>query len=127
MIKSSFTRFILVGIANTAVGYSTTLFLHYALSLSPLLANTGGYLIGGLLSYFLNRHFTFASKRRHREALPRFALTVALCFALNLFVLEQALTFAPLPIAQLLANIAYTVSFYLASRFLVFRIHSKQI
>lgn len=127
MIASPFIRFLFVGLVNTAVGYGTTLFLHYALSFSPILANTGGYLVGGFLSYFLNRHFTFASKRRHREALPRFALTVVICFALNLFVLEQALIFTPLPIAQLFANIAYTVSFYLASRFLVFRTHAKQI
>lgn len=124
MINSSFIRFLLVGLANTSVGYCTTLFLHYALNLSPMLANTGGYVIGGMLSYFLNRRYTFASNRRHREALPRFALTVATCFALNLLILEQALAFTPLPIAQLFANIAYTVSFYLASRFIVFRPHA---
>lgn len=127
MINSSFIRFLLVGLTNTAVGYGTTLLLHYVFSLTPIQANTGGYVIGGVLSYILNRHFTFASKRRHREALPRFALTVAVCFALNLFVLEQALGFTPLPIAQLFANIAYTVTFYLASRFLVFRTQTKQI
>jgi len=126
MIDSSFIRFLLVGIANTAVGYGTIMFLHYAFGISPVVANTGGYLIGGLLSYMLNRRFTFASKRRHSEALPRFALTVGCCFVLNLIVLEQTLAFVPLPVAQAFASVTYTVAFYLTSRFFVFRPHTKQ-
>lgn len=127
MINSSFIRFLMVGIANTAIGYGTTMLLYYSIEISPFIANAGGYLIGGLLSYTLNRRFTFASKRRHREALPRFALAVAFCFGLNLIVLEQALAFAPLPIAQAFANIAYTFAFYLVSRFVVFRTQPDQI
>lgn len=121
----SFTsvRFVLVGAANTAVGYLTIMLLYYGLGASPVSANVGGYLIGALLSYTLNKKFTFASARPHTEALPRFGLTVVVCFLLNLMVLELCLTAFLLPVAisQALAICAYAIAFYFASRFLVFR------
>ena len=123
MINSSFVRFALVGLANTLVGYTVILLLHYGLGISPVLANTGGYLIGFLLSYGLNRSFTFVSKRPHVQALTRFGLAAACCFVLNLMVLEFSVSVIALPIvfAQALAVGSYTVAFYLSSRFFVFR------
>jgi putative flippase GtrA len=97
--------------------------LHYGLGVEPVPANVGGYLIGALLSYTLNRNFTFASTRPHAEALPRFGLAVVVCFLLNLMVLNLCLTVFLLPVAlaQALAVCAYTIAFYFVSRFLVFR------
>ena len=119
----SFVRFAMVGLANTAVGYSAILLLHYGFGVGPTLANVGGYMIGALLSYALNRSFTFASDRPHVEALPRFAVTVAICFVLNLLVLKLGLSvlLLPLPLAQALAMASFTIAFYAANRFLVFR------
>lgn len=121
----SFTavRFVLVGVANTVVGYLTIMFLYYGLGAPLVPANVGGYLIGALLSYTLNKKFTFASARPHTEALPRFGLTVVVCFLLNLMVLNVGLTvfLLPVPLSQALAICAYTIAFYFASRFLVFR------
>lgn len=123
MSKLTYLRFVLVGLANTAVGYAVIMLLHYGLGVEPVPANVGGYLIGALLSYTLNRNFTFASNRPHAEALPRFGLAVVVCFLLNLMVLNLCLTVFLLPVAlaQALAVCAYTVAFYFASRFLVFR------
>lgn len=123
MMKLTFARFLLVGIANTALGYGTILLLHYTLGASPILANAVGYFFGTLLSYTLNRAYTFASTRPHAQALPRFCLTAATSFVLNVMVLELCLTALKLPfaLAQAAAICVYTASFYLISRFLVFR------
>jgi putative flippase GtrA len=123
MSKLTFIRFALVGLANTAVGYLVIMLLHYGFGVEPVPANVGGYLIGALLSYTLNKKFTFASARPHAEALPRFGLAVVGCFLLNLMVLNLCLTVFLLPVAlaQALAVCAYTIAFYFASRFLVFR------
>lgn len=123
MRKSSFPRFVLVGMTNTVVGYGLILLLHYGAGVGPVSANIGGYLIGALLSYVLNRRFAFASDRPHTEALPRFGLAVAGCFAINLVVLKICVSVLALPVAlaQALAVSAYTVTFYLTCRFLVFR------
>ena len=112
-----------MGLANTAVGYAVILVLHYGLGFGPMLANVGGYAIGAALSYGLNRRFTFASDRPHGQALPRFGIAMMSCFALNLAVLKVGMSVLALPVAlaQALAMASFTISFYLASRFLVFR------
>ena len=122
-MRSTFTRFLLVGIANTATGYGTILLLFYGLGFGPMPANVAGYVLGALLGYVLNRNYTFTSTRPHAEALPRFCLTVGTCFMLNLMVLEFCLTTLGLPfaLAQIFATCAYTATYYLTSRFLVFR------
>ena len=124
VVDRSFVRFVLVGLVNTAVGYGVILFLHYGLQMSPLWANVGGYAVGGLLSYLLNRSFTFASSKPHSQALPRFGAAMAACFALNLMVLEFGLSVLalPVPAAQALAIGSYTVAFYLVNRLAVFRV-----
>lgn len=123
MSSSSFLRFAVVGLGNTLVGYAVILFLHYGLGAAPVASNIGGYAVGALLSYGLNRRFTFASQRAHLQALPRFCLVVAACFAINLLVLKicVALFSWPVALAQALAIGAYTLCFYIASRSLVFR------
>ena len=123
MSKLTYVRFVLVGLTNTAVGYLVIMLLHYGLDVEPVRANVGGYLIGTLLSYTLNRNFTFVSARPHAEALPRFGLAVVSCFLLNLMVLNLCLAIFLLPVslAQALAVCAYPIAFYFASRFLVFR------
>ncbi len=115
-------RFALVGLANTAIGYGVILLLHYGLALQPLLANVGGYVIGGGVSYVLNRRFSFGSDRPHVQALPRFIGAVAISFGVNLLVLRIALTVPGLPVAlaQAIAIASYVVVFYLISRYFVF-------
>jgi putative flippase GtrA len=122
MRQSAPLRFALVGVVNTAVGYAVILLLHYGLALQPLLANVGGYAIGGGVSYVLNRRFSFGSNRPHAQALPRFIGAVAMSFGVNLLVLRLALMVPNLPVAvaQAIAIGSYMVVFYLISRFLVF-------
>lgn len=123
MSKLTYVRFVLVGLANTALGYLVIILLHYGMGIEPVPANIGGYVIGALLSYTLNKKFTFASARPHTEALPRFGLAVVGCFLLNLMVLNLCLNafLLPVALAQALAVCAYTIAFYFTSRFLVFR------
>lgn len=123
MIDPSFVRFGLVGLANTAVGYAVILLLHFGVGVGPVLANVVGYAVGAALSYGLNRRFTFGSDRAHDQAVPRFGMAMLSCFALNLAVLEVGVSVLALPVAlaQALAMGSFTASFYLTSRFLVFR------
>lgn len=115
-------RFLLVGVANTAVGYAVILVLHYGLAFTPVLANVGGYAIGGGVSYWLNRRFSFGSDRPHAQALPRFVGAVAFSFGVNLLVLRLAMSVPNLPVAvaQAAAIASYVIVFYWISRYFVF-------
>ncbi len=124
---TSLGRFLLVGCANTAIGYGAILFLQYFLSAGHMTANAIGYLIGGAVSYLLNKSFTFRSARAHSEALPRFVSVVASCYLINLLVLEVSVSQWQFPaaIAQGLAVLSYVLSFYVLSRQVVFRDHPR--
>lgn len=122
-LSHSFVRFALVGGANTFVGYGVILFSHMVLGLGVVVANVFGYFVGALLSYVLNRAFTFSSDLAHMRAVPRFILTVFACFLLNLLVLRIGMEVFLLPMfaSQIFAMISYTLAFYLVSRSFVFR------
>jgi putative flippase GtrA len=123
MINSTIIRFALVGLSNTALGYAVIMLMHYVFGLDPTASNLLGYAAGAILSYLLNRTFTFASDRPHRRAAPRFFAAVAVCYLLNVVVLNLALHAlrAPVPAAQAIAVVTYSIAFYLANRLFVFR------
>ena len=120
-------RFLLVGLANTAIGYGLIMYLHYGLAVPHFYANTAGYVAGGAVSYWLNRHFTFESERSHSAALPLFVGAVLVCFALNAAVLALALNVwkLPFPAAQALAMFSYTAAFFVLNKFVVFSLVKK--
>ena len=124
MLGHSFSRYLLVGLVNTMVGYGSILLFISAAGLSPFAANAAGFALGMTLSYFLNRHITFRSGRSHRQGIPAFISAVAACYALNLAALALVIRIAPgAPgaVAQGIGVAVYTVSLFLVSRSFVFR------
>lgn len=72
-------KFLLVGVVNTLVG-SAVMFLLYNLAGCPYWPSVcANYLCGGVVSYFLNKHFTFQNRERSWAQVGRFVLTVAVC------------------------------------------------
>lgn len=115
-------RYLTVGVVNTAMGYGVILLLQWGWNVSPVLANASGYGLGMIVSYALNRWYTFQSHRSHSASVPLFFAATLLCYLLNVICLQFALQFMhwPAAIAQAAAVLAYTVSFYFASRYWVF-------
>lgn len=70
-------QFIAVGGAATALQYLVLAVLTAGAHWPAGWASGLGYLAGAGLGYALNRSLTFASRRAHRQALPRYALMVA--------------------------------------------------
>lgn len=76
-------RFASVGAAGTALHYLVLVASVALLHASPALGAMLGAGVGALSNYCLNRRFSFASGRRHREAFPRFVVMVILGILLN--------------------------------------------
>lgn len=123
MIRGTFYRYLLVGLVNTAVGFGVILILQLYFGLHPIAANAWGYVVGLIVSYALNRKYTFRSQRSFRSSIPLFAGAAAVSYLINLAVLQFSITVLDVHpvLSQALANCAYVLSFYIANRYVVFK------
>ena len=96
-IRRQLPRFVFVGAAAALVHWSTATLLMFV-SVAPLVANVGGFLIAFCVSYTGQRYLTFkAADIPHRRALPRYFLVSASSFAANEALFYLLLTYTPIP------------------------------
>ena len=82
-LARQFTAFFGVGLVAAVVHYGTLIGLVEGAQTSPVPATLAGYVLGGIVSYVLNRRFAFESDRPHSEATWRFALVAGVGFVLT--------------------------------------------
>ena len=64
-------KFLLVGVINTLVGTAIMFGLYNIAGCSYWVASAANYVLTSILSFFLNKYFTFRSREReHRRVLP---------------------------------------------------------
>ncbi len=78
-----FGTYVGVGLAAAAVHFLTLFALVERGLLGPVAGSGAGFVAGGVVSYVLNRQFTFTASRSHAGAVPRFALVAWVAFLLN--------------------------------------------
>ena len=76
-------KFLLVGIINTLVGEGLKALFLAVTPLSSLPASALGTAIASVMSYFLNRYFTFKYQGSGAKAVWRFALNIIVCYVLS--------------------------------------------
>ncbi len=105
-VIEQFLRFGGVGVLAALGHYGTLALLVELAALGPVPATLGGYVVGGVISYALNRQWTFASAARHRDAIGKFVLVAAVGFVLT--GLAMAALTGPLRLHYLLAQLVTT-------------------
>jgi putative flippase GtrA len=124
-------RFILVGIFNTLSGLTIIFAAKSIGGLDDFESNLLGYSFGLLISFFLNRKWTFRHNGRIFPTAIRFVIVFLLSYMANLaavYGLRDGVG-ANSYLAQAMGVIPYTVVFYLGSRYYVFsedRIETSQ-
>lgn len=79
-LDKTFLKFIIVGVINTIFG-TTIMFVFYnVFHLSYWLSSASNYFFGSILSYFLNKYFTFEYKKRDFRVVLRFVTNIAVCY-----------------------------------------------
>jgi putative flippase GtrA len=127
----SFLRFLLVGLINTAVGLSITLILLNIFNFSYWYATFIGNGIGTIISYRLNRTFTFGSKATHTRSIIRFVIVVGCSYFVSYtcgkyLAFYVGLKWTTMPyayvedVAVLFGNGLYTIINYFGQRYFVF-------
>lgn len=115
-------RFGAVGLVNTAVGLLAIYAIIFFFNSNPAVANAIGYAIGLVLSFTLNRFWTFDSAQSIKKVLPRYLLVAAISYLINLSaVLIGTYHFGEGPyMVQLFGIGIYTVTMFFGCRWFVF-------
>lgn len=77
-----FWKFILVGVLNTIVGTGLQFLLFNLLGWNEWISSVTGYFLGSVLSYFLNKYFTFKNQEKGVKPILKFALNIAVCYTI---------------------------------------------
>lgn len=122
-------KFLLVGVLNTLIGCGIMFVLYNWAGCSYWFSSAANYVVGSIVSFLLNKYFTFQKKEWSWQQVGKFVLNVAVCYflaygAAKPFVL-WALSGQPVPvqenIAMLVGMCLYTGLNYLGQRFFTFQ------
>lgn len=91
-----FLTFLMVGVVNTAVGTAIMLVLYNVFGCSYWVSSFCDYFFGSILSYFLNKRFTFHYQGTDFRSVLKFSLNIIVCYliaySLALPLTRQGLT-----------------------------------
>lgn len=122
-------RFILVGIVNTIVGTAIMFGLYNLAGASYWLSTSANYILTSILSYFLNKSFTFQNRDTSLWVSVRFALNIAICYGLayglakpaTLYLLKDYSLATQENIAMVVGMFLFTSFNYIGQRFFTFK------
>ncbi|MBE5928529.1 MAG: GtrA family protein [Lachnospiraceae bacterium] len=80
LFDKTFLKFILVGIANTVFGMAIMFILYNAFGVNYWISSAANYVCGSILSYFLNKYFTFQNKEKSLAVIVRFVVNITICY-----------------------------------------------
>lgn len=121
-------RFILVGIVNTIVGTSVMFLLFNFTPAGYWVSSAMNYIVGSIVSFFLNKYFTFQDSSQSWAQVFRFILTIAVAYLvayagakqLALWLLTGFSAQFQGNVAMLIGMCVFVVLNYLLQRFFVF-------
>ena len=130
---ATFLRFILVGVVNTLVGTGVMFALYNLAHCSYWFSSAMNYVAGSVVSYFLNKYFTFKRSERDPKMVLRFIVNISVCYAiaygaarpLARWMLSGALEVIRDNVAMLFGMCLFVALNYLGQRLLVFRADEK--
>ena len=122
-------KFLIVGVINTLVGTGTMFGLYNCLGCSYWVSSAGNYIVGSIVSYFLNKYFTFKNRQKSVKTVLKFVVNIAVCYlvAYGLAKPVAAWLFSGFSVTvqeniAMLAGMCIFVGMnYLGQRFVVFR------
>lgn len=123
-------KFLLVGVVNTVVGMSIMFGLYNLAHCSYWVSSVANYLFTSILSYFLNKYFTFQNTERDWRQAVRFLLNIVVCYLLAygiarplcLSLLSDASASIRDNLSLLVGMVLFTGLNYVGQRFFAFRI-----
>lgn len=129
LIDATVPKFLLVGIINTIVGAGTMFLLYNLAHCSYWFSSAANYVVGGIVSFFLNKYFTFQNKGWSWGQVIKFTVNLLICYLIGYGIAKEAseVVLSEMEvelqenIAMLVGMCMYTVLNYFGQRFWAFR------
>ena len=127
-LNSSFSRFVLVGIINTLVGTSIMFIAYNFFQASYWVSTFLNYFIGSIVSYLLNKYFTFKQKEKSFAEILLFIFNIALCYFIAYFLAAKIIAYLSAEyttavidnLSMLVGMVLFVFLNYFGQRFVVF-------
>ena len=129
IIDKKALKFIIVGIINTVVGTSVMFLLYNFAGVNYWISSASNYIVGSIVSYVLNKYFTFNNKEKSVKQIVKFVVNISLCYFLAYGIAKPAveLMLTPLSVtvkenlAMLVGMGLFVIFNYIGQRFFVFK------
>lgn len=129
IIDKTTIKFILVGIINTLVGTSVMFLLYNLAGVNYWISSASNYIVGSIVSYLLNKYFTFNNKEKSLKQVVKFVVNISLCYLLAYGIAKPTVEFILSPLTlrmkenlAMLVGMGLFVAFnYIGQRFFVFK------
>lgn len=129
LMDPSLFRFLIVGVINTLVGSAIMFGLYNLAGWGYWPSSAANYILTSILSFFLNKYFTFQSKAWSGGEVLRFAANIAVCYALAYgaakplvrLLLSGASAAVRDNVSMLAGMVLFTTCNYLGQRFFAFK------
>ena len=122
-------KFVIVGVVNTLVGTGLMFVLYNVFSVNYWISSASNYVVGSIVSYFLNKYFTFQNRERSLRQIILFVLNITVCYLLAYGCAKPAVSFAfegagekvQENIAMFVGMAGFVILNYLGQRLVVFK------
>lgn len=129
IIDKTFIKFIIVGVINTLVGTAIMFGVYNLAGASYWVSSAANYILASILSYVLNKKFTFGHEGHVLKSGLRFAVNIAVCYLIAygiakpaaMAVLADASQTVQENVAMLIGMCLFTGLNYIGQRMFVFK------
>ncbi len=129
LFDAKLLRFLIVGVINTLVGTAIMFGLYNLAHCSYWVSSAANYILTSILSFFLNKYFTFQNKEQSLSQVLRFVINIAVCYGLAYGIakplcralLANASVSVRDNVSMLVGMVLFTGLNYLGQRFFAFK------
>lgn len=129
VIDGKTIKFLIVGVINTLFGTVIMFGLYNLAGCSYWISSAANYFFGSILSFFLNKSFTFGNKDSLRNTVPKFILNILICYLLAygiakptvLYLLKGCTVTIQENIAMFVGMCLFTAFNYIGQRYFAFK------
>lgn len=128
-IDRTVLKFILVGVINTLVGTAVMFSFYNLLHFNFWVSSAANYIVGSIVSYFLNKYFTFKNTERGWKVVARFIVNISICYLIAYGIAKPLVAYVLSGMsisvrdngAMLVGMVLFVVLNYLGQRFFAFK------